>query len=240
MRQSWRDVLFMHWPMPAAVLRRMVPEPLEVETFAGEAWISISPFVVTGLRLRGFPPLPGVSRFPELNLRTYVSYDGKPGVHFFSLDAGSRLAVLGARLAYRLPYHRASMHVTPIDGWIAYRSLRRGHEPAELVVRYRPAGERAIATPGTLDYFLTERYALYTVTGSGRVLRAEIDHPPWELQPAEAVIEHNTIASAHGLTLPDVDPVLHFARSQTTRVWPPVPLPLRRSAMRTGEAPARS
>jgi uncharacterized protein YqjF (DUF2071 family) len=225
MHQTWRDLLFMHWPIPAQRLRALVPDELPLDLFGGEAWITISPFVVTGLRLRGMPRIPGVSQFPELNLRTYVNVGGKPGVYFLDLDAGSRLAVAAARMAYRLPYHHAAMQVDIQDGWIVYRSRRKSGPEAEFVARYRPVGDRMLATPGTLDYFLVERYALYSVTRSGRIIRGEIDHPRWELQPAEVRVERNTIASAHQLPLPGIEPVLHFSRRQPTHVWPPIPVP---------------
>jgi uncharacterized protein YqjF (DUF2071 family) len=225
MRQTWEDLLFMHWPVRRERLQPLMPPALPIDMFGGDAWVTISPFVVTGLRMRGLPPIPGLSRFPELNLRTYVTIDGKPGVYFFSLDAGSRVAVAAARLVYQLPYHHADMHVDHRDDWIVYRSQRRDSDAA-LSGRYRPVGERAVARQGTLDYFLTERYALYTVTRTGIVLRGEIDHPPWELQPAEAEIDVNTLPLAHDLPALDTEPVLHFSRRQPTRIWPPLRVPM--------------
>lgn len=220
--QTWRDLLFAHWPVPLEELAPRVPAPLAVETHSGSAWVSITPFLLTGLRLRGLPPLPRLSRFPELNLRTYVTLDDKPGIWFFSLDAGSKLAVWGARLGYRLPYHEADMTVRREGDWIAYHS-RRKDGAAELSIRYRPAGESTIAKVGTLEHFLTERYALYAVTRTGAVLRAEIDHPPWVLHPAAVEIERNTLARAHGIALSDREPLTYFSYAQPTHVWPPLP-----------------
>ena len=219
MFQSWRKLLFAHWPVPADMLRELVPDGLTVEEFDGTGWLGITPFRLTGLRLRGLPALPGVSEFPEVNLRTYVRVGEKPGIFFFSLDAGSRPAVMGARTAYRLPYHHADMSMQEEDGCVRYRS-RRDDGTAELVARYRPVGPVARARPGSLEHFLVERYALYVVI-RGRVVRADIHHRPWELQDAEAEIVRNTLPDAHGITLPDRAPLLHQAERQDTLVWPP-------------------
>src|SRR5690606_31714844 len=152
---------------------------------------------------------------PELNVRTYVSVDERPGVYFFSLDAGSRLAVWGARNFFRLPYHHADMEVRREGEWVRYRSRRlasRREAGAGFRARYRPAGETFTAAHGTLEHFLTERYCLYAVLHGGRVLRVDIDHAPWPLQPAEAEIEANTMTEASGIALPDRPPLLHFSR----------------------------
>jgi len=123
--QTWERLAFLHWPVDGDAVRRLVPAGLELDLYDGAAWLGITPFEVTGFRLRGGPPLPGVSSFPELNVRTYVTRDDKPGVWFFSLDADSRLAVEAARRLYKLPYFRAAMSVTA-DG-------RAAGEPAALL-----------------------------------------------------------------------------------------------------------
>lgn len=221
MFQSWRELLFAHWPVPTEELRPLVPPQLVLEEFDGSAWVGLTPFFLAQLRPRYLPPLPGASSFPEMNLRTYVRVGDRPGIYFFSLDAASRLAVAGARALYRLPYYHAEMSIAHAGGWIHYRSRRREGEPAEFIGRYRPTGAIFNARPGTLDYFLIERYALYVVLRNGKILRGDIHHAPWPLQPAEAEIERNTVASARGITLPDREPLLHFAARQDTLVWPP-------------------
>jgi uncharacterized protein YqjF (DUF2071 family) len=220
MFQSWRELLFAHWPLPPERIRALVPEPLLLEEFDGRAWIGITPFLLTDLRARGLPAIPGVSEFPELNLRTYVRFGDKPGIFFFSLDAASGAAVIAARAFYRLPYHRAEMSIAHRDGWIEYLS-RRSEGDAEFIGRYRAVGESFHAPPGTLEYFLTERYALYTVLRNGDVLRGEIHHSPWTLQNAEAKLDRNTLAAASGITLPDRPPLLHFSARQDTLIWAP-------------------
>ncbi len=218
MGQTWESLLFAHWRLQPERLQRLVPG-LPVDTFGGDAWLGITPFVVTGLRVVGTPPVPGLSRFPELNVRTYVTLEDKPGIYFFSLDAGHRLAVTAARRLYRLPYFRARMRMRRSGDWVEYESRRVDAAiPAEFRGRYRPTGPVQTAEPGTLPYFLAERYCLYTIGPDGGIFRAEIHHPPWPLQTAEAELETNTMAPA-GLELPG-DPLLHFAERQDVVVWP--------------------
>jgi uncharacterized protein YqjF (DUF2071 family) len=167
--------------------------------------------------------LPWLSAFPELNVRTYVTLGGKPGVYFFSLDAANPVAVWTARRWFNLPYFRARMAVQRDGGGYRYRSRRthRGAAPAEFRGWYRPAGGELPAAEAALAEWLTARYCLYTLDRRGRVLRAEIDHPPWPLQPAEARITMNTMTAPFGLRLPDAPPLLHFSRWLDVRVWPP-------------------
>jgi uncharacterized protein YqjF (DUF2071 family) len=216
--QTWRDLLFSHWPVAVEELRRVVPPELPIDTFDGSAWLGITPFRVTGLRLRGTPPPPLVSRFLETNVRTYVTLDERPGIWFLSLDAASRPAVVGARLTYRLPYFHATMAATRDAGGIRYRTARTS-PPAALAVTYRPIGDAFSAAPGTLEHFLTERYRLYTLHRR-RVLAADIHHPPWPLQPAEAEIGENTMTAPHGISLAEPPPVLHFSSRQDVVIWP--------------------
>ncbi|MFN2385182.1 MAG: YqjF family protein [Thermoanaerobaculia bacterium] len=223
MFQRWHDLLFAHWRAPIGTLRPLVPRALPLDLFEGEAWVAVTPFWMSGVRLRGLPPFPGASRFPELNVRTYVTLDGKPGVYFFSLDAANRLAVAAARQFFRLPYHRARMSAEPFGEGISYRSERDGPPPAAFEGWYAPASSSFQSIPGTLEYFLTERYCLYTVAGDGEVHRVEIDHDPWPLQPARADLRRNTMTAAAGVAI-DGDPLLHFAKRLDVRVWAPQPV----------------
>ncbi len=223
MRQTWHDLLFAHWPLAPEVLRPLVPASLPLDTFDGRAWIAVVPFRMTDVAPCGVPALPGLSAFPELNVRTYVTREGRPGVVFFSLDAASRLAVEAARLTYRLPYYHSVMSVAADGEGVRYSSRRldRRAPPAELRARYAPVGPVFRARPGSIEHFLTERYCLYAPASGGRLYRAEIHHPPWPLQPAEASIEQNTMAAAQGVRLPADPPLLHFARRLDVFVWPP-------------------
>jgi uncharacterized protein len=224
MAQRWSNLLFMHRPAKVDALRALVPPALTLDLYEGAPWVSVTPFYLSHLRARGMPRLPFASEFPELNVRTYVTYGGKPGVYFFSLDAGSSLAVHGARMLYHLPYFRASMSVREgRDGTIHYRSRRthRAAPPAELGARYRPSGALTHSKPGTLDHWLTERYCLYSLDPSRRVHRAEIHHHQWALQPAEVEIERDTMAAAAGLDLPAAPLRLSFSRRIDVLVWAP-------------------
>jgi uncharacterized protein YqjF (DUF2071 family) len=223
MAQSWHDLLFAHWPVSAADLRPLIPAALQIDSFRGRAWLGVVPFRMTGVRLRGAPGVPGLSAFPELNVRTYVVSQGKPGVWFFSLDAGNAVAVAIARAWFHLPYFHARMSLEEQSGWIDYRSARvhRGASAAELRGKYRAAGDAFFPEAGTLEHWLTERYCLYAADGGGRILRGEIHHPPWLLQPAQAEFACNTMAAAAGVELPQPPPLLHFARRQDVIIWPP-------------------
>jgi uncharacterized protein YqjF (DUF2071 family) len=221
MGQTWRDLLFAHWDVTPATLRRAVPAQLELDTFDDRAWIAVTPFIVRNLRVRLTLPLPGVSAFPEINVRTYVTVDDRPGIYFFSLDAGSALAVAAARTAYRLPYFRAEMSARSDGGAVSYASRRVGEEPpapAAFRAAYRPVGESFRARPGSLEHWLTERYCLYTLDDQAEPQRAEIHHPPWPLQPAAAEIETNTMGAEVGLDLAG-QPLLHYARRQDVVFW---------------------
>jgi uncharacterized protein YqjF (DUF2071 family) len=176
---------------------------------------------------RFLPAVPGPGAFPELNVRTYVRWHDRGGVWFLSLDAASRLAVLGARTAFHLPYFEARMTSTTEAGWVEYRSERtdtRG-PAASFAARYRPTGPVEAAAPGSLAAFLTDRRGLFAADAAGRLAWTAIRHAAWPLQPAEAEIRVNTMAAAHGITLPADDPVLSFAKRLDVVAWWPWRLP---------------
>ncbi len=219
-RQDWLNLLFAHWPVEPGALRPLLPPALPLDTYDGAAWVGITPFMLTGLRVRGLPPLPTVSSFPELNVRTYATLDGKPGVFFFSLDAGSLGAVFGARFLYHLPYFYAVERRTRKGDTFTHASERQKRaRPAAFAARYRPVSPPRHSQPGSLEHFLTERYCLYAFE-RGRLFRAEIHHAPWLLQNAQAEIATNTMASAAGIELPRRSPLLHFAAREEVLVWP--------------------
>ena len=216
--QSWEDLLFAHWRVPADEVRPHLPPGLVAEEYDGSAWLGIVPFRLTGLRGRGMLPLPRVSAFLELNVRTYVNTpDGdRPGIWFFSLDASSRLAVEAARRTFRLPYFHARMSCVRDGTWFAYDCARVAEPGRVFSGRYRPQGEVFHPEPGTLEWFLTERYCLYAVGDRQRLHRAEIHHAPWPLQRAEAELELTSISP---LQLREPAPLVHFSRAQDVVVW---------------------
>ncbi|MFL6032451.1 MAG: YqjF family protein [Rubrobacteraceae bacterium] len=220
---SWHDLLFMHWPVHEEALRSLIPPALHLDTFGGSAWLSVTPFRMTGVRPRFLPSVPPLSNFPELNVRTYVTAGGKPGIWFFSLDAGNPVAVRLARATFHLPYLDAEMSCAVVGDEVHYRSVRtRGGTPgAELAARYRPVGEPSESRPGTLENFLTERYCLYAADGRDNVYRGDIHHHPWPLQPAEAEVEKLTMTEQIGVALPETGPVLHFSERLDVLAWSP-------------------
>ena len=221
MRQSWLDLLFAHWPVPATALRPLVPPSLSIQEHDGTSWVGVVPFRMEGVMARALPDLPGVSAFAELNLRLYVERDGKPGVWFVSLDAANSLAVWAARRFFHLPYFRADMSAREEAGRIRYDSVRRA-SGARVAFRgtYGPTSDVIDAEPGSLEHFLTERYCLYAQDAGGAILRAEIHHAPWPLQRASVEIEENTIGGAQGIMLAAAPPLVHFARRLDVVVWP--------------------
>lgn len=222
MRQTWHDLLFAHWPVQTDDIRPLVPPELDLDLHDKQAWLAVIPFHMTGIGLRGFPDLPGISAFPEVNVRTYVKRDGQPGVYFLSLDATADFAMWIARAWYHLPYLRAAISLVLGEREVRYSCRRlEGPRPAELRADYAPVSEPRPSRPGTLEHWLVERYYLYALSRRRRLYRAEICHPPWRLQPAEAEIERNTMALSHQIPLPDAKPLLHFSRRMETLVWPP-------------------
>jgi uncharacterized protein YqjF (DUF2071 family) len=221
MRQTWQRLLFAHWPVPAAALAARLPTGLTLDTFAGQAWLGVVPFFMRGVRPRGTPAVPWLSHFPELNVRTYVTAAGKPGVWFFSLDAGNPVAVQLARSFFHLPYFNAQFTTAQHGQQVDYASRRahRGAPAAALDITYGPSGSIFHAAPGTLEYWLTERYCLYSADKQGLVYRGDIRHAPWPLQLATATIRVNTMAAAHGLALPTTLPLLHYAHRQEIVAW---------------------
>jgi len=222
MAQAWQNALFAHWPLEPAALRRFVPAGVSLDLFDGAAWLGITAFVVAGARIRGVPALPVVSTFAEVNVRTYVTADDKPGVLFLSLDAASIAAVLGARAWFRLPYFSATGEAGRRGGWRWFTSRREhpGAVGARFSARYRATGRRRLPGGATLTRWLVERYCLYC-GADGTLLRAEIHHAPWPVEPAEADIEENTLGDPLGLALDQAPRLLHFSSGVDAVIWPP-------------------
>ena len=224
MYQSWGKLLFMHWPVPAESIRPLIPEPLVIDTFDGNAWIGITPFTMWDVRPVLTPPLPVLSRSHELNVRTYVHLDGVPGVWFFSLDANNPLAALGARLAFHLPYFTARMSLEQRDRTIHFTSGRTSLHaaPAKFEAAWTVGDKLAQPEPDSLDFFLIERYCLYAARGDS-LYRARIFHSPWPLCRAHLLSCRSTMLETQGLPSPKGDPLLHQQDEPLrVRVWPRV------------------
>ncbi len=221
MSQLWLELLFAHWPIKPEALRDLIPSILDIDTFEGEAWVGVVPFRMRNIHPRGLPSVQGLSHFPELNVRTYVTNGGKPGVYFFSLDAGNPIAAAIARSMFHLPYFNATMKCEKRGDIIHYSSHRTHHNAphADYVARYRPIAPIEYAPKGTIASWLTERYGLYT-TFHNRLYRGEIHHKQWPLQVAELEIEQDTMARSHNIHLPDTKPLLHYSELQEVLIWP--------------------
>ncbi len=216
----WHDLLFMHWKVDAVQLRQHLPPNLELDSYNGCAWVGIVPFRMSGVSLRWMPDVPWLSRFPELNVRTYViGPEGRRGVWFYSLDATNPLAVRGARWLYNLQYMDAKIRSETEKGcncgsWIHYDSKRthRNEPPAELNVEYRPIGPVYEAAKGTLLDWLTSRYSLFSANKKGQLYRGDIAHEPWSLRDAQAIVNQNTMTAGIGVDLPEEAPLIHFSK----------------------------
>lgn len=221
MHQNWGKLLFIHWRMDPDVLRAFVPDGLEIDTFDGSGWIAIAPFTMWDVR--AFPPflpaLPGLSSFHELNVRTYVYRDNAPGVWFFSLDCNSAAAVLGARTLFFLNYYNAEIDLVQTANTISY-SLERTEEPvASFEANWRIGDPLKFSHPGSLEFFLTERYLLYTEKND-ELYSARIHHQPWPLQDAILTSFNSTMIEANGLPTPEGEPLVHYAEEVNVDVWP--------------------
>ena len=219
MYQSWGKLLFMHWAMPADALRPLIPERLQIDTFDEQAWVAITPFTLWDARPVFAPPLPWISDFHEINVRTYVYFDGVPGVWFFSLDADSLIAVMGARSLFHLPYYKADIHLEQQGQTIIYTSSRSGDAGAQFNATWTVGDDLPKAEPGSLDFFLVERYCLYVASGE-KLYRCRIHHQPWPLQRAQLATLQSSMIEADGLPTPAGPPLLHGGGPVNVEIWP--------------------
>lgn len=222
MRMRWRELLFAHWSVDAAVIAPLIPRGLRLDSFEGRCYVGAVPFLMENVTPRFVPPLPGLHAFPELNLRTYVTAGGvKPGVWFFSLDAGRKLAVRVARRLFHLPYFDAKFEIELSGEEVRYSAVRthRGAADARFIAKYRPLGPVYQAQAGTLEDWLTARYCLYSADSSGGIYHGEIDHQPWPLQQAEADVQTNTLGTWLGIEMNRKPELLHFAKSLDVKAW---------------------
>ncbi len=228
MHQNWHHLLFLHWEIPPQELQALLPLRLTLDTFEGKAYVGLIPFTMTGVRPILTPPLPWISAFHEINVRTYVHLDGRdPGVWFFSLDASSRIAVAAARAMYHLAYYDAEMDLRVGEGALpvieldSRRTDDRGAKPANAHVRYRAVeGPAQPASPGTIEHFLIERYILYAQDEERQLYRARVHHQPYPVQKAEVLAMEETLVWASGVRRPDVVELRHYAREVNVKIYP--------------------
>lgn len=220
MTQRWEKLLFAHWSFPPEQIAPLIPDGLTLDTFDGKAWLGVVPFQMNKVHPRGLFSVPWLSKFLELNVRTYVVADGKPGVFFFSLDAANPVGVFLGRNWFNLPYFNADMSLELDGKKVHYHSTRthKNARPGIFEGSYQPISDVFHAEPNTRDYFLTERYCLYAVDQKKQLYRAEVHHRQWPLQHAEGDIQINTVAPVN---IPDEKPILHYADCIEVVVWRP-------------------
>lgn len=218
--QEWRRLLFVHWPVPEAALRPLVPAPLSIDLYDGVAYVGLIPFFVQAARPFGAPRGLGLA-FLETNVRTYVHLrGGDPGVFFFSLDAASLLAVLGARIALGLPYFYARMRERHEDGVVDYSVRRTAAGRPGSQVRYQVGEPLGPAQPDTLDHFLIERYLLHVRRGAS-LWTVQVHHQPYPLHRAEVQEGHDELLGAAGIQAPKQEPLVHYADGVDVEIFPP-------------------
>jgi len=228
LQQSWHHLLFLHWEIPPQELQALLPPQLTLDTFDGIAYVGLIPFTMTGVRPIGIPPLPWVSSFHEINVRTYVHRDGRdPGVWFFSLDATSSIAVAAARAAYKLPYFHSHIEFLPTQepipeiDFLSERNDPLGAKPANAHIRYKAMeGIVTPAAPGTLEHFLMERYILYTTDERHQLYRARVHHQPYPIQRADLLELDETLIWAAGIRRSEANPIRHYAREVNVKIYP--------------------
>jgi uncharacterized protein YqjF (DUF2071 family) len=220
MHQRWEDLAFLHWPVDAEVIRPLIPPMLELDTFQGQTWIGITPFELTDLRLVSLPPIPGLSSFHEVNVRTYVHFKGMPGIWFFSLDASKTVPAVAARLAFMLPYFKADIEFRR-DGAVFDFSLSRSGPPsAHFHAQWRTGIRLRDPDVESLTFFLVERYCYYATRDSS-LYQCRIYHRPWIMDEALDVSCQSTLIGALGIREPGTRPVAHHSRSLDVEIWPP-------------------
>ena len=224
MRQDWRELLFMHWPVPAEIIQPHLPPRLKVDTYDGMAWLAVVPFQMSKVRTRISPPVRGTSEFLELNVRTYVHLDGVPGVWFFSLDATNALAVWVARTVFNLPYLRAKMHLESPGPGLRHFTAERTHAgapAAHFSATWKSGSPLPLPEPGSLAFFLTERYCLYASNkAQTKLYRGRVAHRPWPLCTAQMLHYESNLLEGHGLPTPVGAPLLHAAGPVSVELWP--------------------
>lgn len=218
MTQKWNNTLFMHLPASKDLLLSHIPADLELDLYKDQARISILPFKITNMRFRKIPPIPFVHSFLELNVRTYVKRNGIPGIYFFSLDADSLPAVLGARVA-SLPYYYASMKMKKEQETFSVRTERKVEPKALFEGEYKPISASYYPAKSSLAHWLVERYSLWSYRADS-LFRGDIHHKPWEITEVQASISKQEM-------LPDLpddliigEPLFHFSAAKRVLFWP--------------------
>ncbi len=217
--QEWRHLTFMHWEVDVEKLQPHIPEGLEIDLFEGKAYVGTIPFLMKNVRPRLLPAVPGISTFPEFNIRTYVVKNGKPGVLFLTLDAQSRITCYHAPRKYGLPYRYAKCNISTKDGIYKWNSKRKS-DGAVLSGECRPKGDLMQAEKGSLEEFLFERYSLYT-NHRNKIHMAYTQHNPWQYKEGEVEITDNSLTESYDLGIDVLKPeYVHISDGVHVHTWP--------------------
>ena len=220
MHQRWEDLLFLHWEIDAHAIRPLIPPILELDTFDGKCWIGVTPFELTNLRLVSLPPIPGLSSFHEVNVRTYVHFNGKPGIWFFSLDASKTIPAVAARIGFMLPYFSANIHFERGGTVFDFKLSRSSTPSAHFQARWRTGIRLRDADAESLTFFLTERYCCFA-TRNDALYMCRIYHRPWILDEVTEVTHQSTLIGAVGIPEPGTRPIAHHSRTLDVEIWAP-------------------
>lgn len=228
MRQRWAGLFFVHWPLDPAVITARLPPGLQVDTYEGNAWIGVVPFFMERVRPIGLPPLPWLSWFHELNVRTYVHDDqGNPGVWFFSLDCNQPIAVEIARRGFHLPYEHAEMRSQRTGNRVDFQSRRKTDGAMNAEFSYDLPTNPQVAELGSLEWFLVERYRLFSCDRAQRIYCGQVNHRPYEISAATRGSWSSEPLRLNGFTQPaDCAPLLHVAATVDVDIFPLRRLPV--------------
>jgi uncharacterized protein YqjF (DUF2071 family) len=225
--QTEAEMLFLSWPVPAAAVAGRIPPRLSLDTYEQQAWITLIPFRMERLHLRGLPPAPPFSRFDEVDCLTYVMHREERGIWFFRIDAASLVGSMVGRRLFGLPYHHSTVSLDLEGEERIFQSAARGNagdERPELRVRYRPRGPAHVAAPGTLAHFIVERFVMFSSGGSGTLLRGLEARAPRKIQECDVTVSRNTLPQAAGIPGPTGEPIAWYCGRSEIRTWLPAPL----------------
>jgi uncharacterized protein YqjF (DUF2071 family) len=220
MEQNWDKILFLHWPVDPQLMRARIPAHLEVDLFEDKAWIGITPFRVTELRLMSLPPIPGLDSFNEINVRTYVHHNGKPGIWFFSLDASKLIPVIAARLFYQVPYFSAEIDFQQAENDFSVEMTRTTNRNVRFKARWKKGTRLRDPDAESLAFFLVERYCFFAELGNS-LMMTRVYHQPWILDEAIVGSYESSLIGSLGLPEPVGEPLAHFSEGVTTQIWDP-------------------
>jgi hypothetical protein len=218
MKQKWNHVLFLHWPISPVHLRPLVPGALQIDTYDGKAWLGMIIFEMGGIYPRRFPGLSLTLPFSEINVRTYVTYKGEPGIYFLSIDVNNWASLQIAKRWYHLPYHPAKVSIRKSGKSLSFEGIRK-KEPLKVKGSYTPRRDVYMSRADQLDYWFTERYRLFSTDALSNLYTAAIDHPPWPLQQADVSFEKNTLFSPFPFKLAEDTPIAHYSHGVQTNFW---------------------